>query len=165
MGLQERMSLWGWFGTVGSQKCSPLLKMSIDQQGRDVVFIVSSILFDIGIRFLIWIGRILMSFHNYWFAHLKLRNINPCNVTHFLISRNPRDQMFIVQISLLIVTFLFLMSRILSLLQTIQEVNSHPCIASCVNMYVECLLLLMPLVECWCMRPPHHLGRPWSGPH
>ena len=68
-------------------------------------------------------------------VHLKLRNINPHNVTHSLISRNPRERMFIVQISLIIVTFLSPISRILSLMQTTQEVNPHPCIAPCVNMW------------------------------
>jgi hypothetical protein len=43
--------------------------------------------------------------------------------------------MFVVQISLLIVTFLSLISRILSLMQTIEEVNPHPRIARCVNMW------------------------------
>jgi hypothetical protein len=43
--------------------------------------------------------------------------------------------MFVVQISLLIVTFMFVISRDLSLMQTIKEVNPHPRIASCVNMW------------------------------
>jgi hypothetical protein len=43
--------------------------------------------------------------------------------------------MFVVQISLLIVTFLSLISSILSLMQTTKEVNSHPRIAPCVNMW------------------------------
>ena len=100
--------------------------------------------------------------------HLKLRNINPHNATHSLISQNPRERMFVVQILLLIVIFLFLISRILSLVQTTQEVNPHPRIApSAMCQHVEChlliliiLLLLMPLVECWCMHMSH--GR-WSG--
>ena len=43
--------------------------------------------------------------------------------------------MFVVQISLLIVTFLSLISRILSLMQTTKEVYPHPCIAPCVNVW------------------------------
>jgi hypothetical protein len=43
--------------------------------------------------------------------------------------------MFVVQFSLLIVTFLFLISRNLSLMQTTKEVNPHPHIAPCVNMW------------------------------
>jgi hypothetical protein len=43
-------------------------------------------------------------------VHPKLHNINIHNVTHSLISRNPREHMFVVQISLLIVTFLSLTS-------------------------------------------------------
>ena len=74
--------------------------------------------------------------------HLKLRNINLHNVTHFLISRNLGERMFIVQISLFIVTFLsFIISYILSLMQTTKEFNPHLRIASCAQ-YVECLLLL-----------------------
>jgi hypothetical protein len=65
--------------------------------------------------------------------HPKLRNINPHNVTHALISQNLRERMFVIQ--LLIDTFLFLISRKLSLLQTTQEVNSHPHITLCVNMW------------------------------
>ena len=67
--------------------------------------------------------------------HPKLGNINLHNVTHSLISPNPRERMFKFQISLLIVIFLSLVSWNLSLIQTTQEVNPHPCIASCVDMW------------------------------
>ena len=103
--------------------------------------------------------------------HPKLRNINPHKVMHALISRNPREQMFVVQISLLIVTFLSLISHNLLLMQTTQEVNPHPRIAPCVNMwsvtflFFLLLLLLMPLVECWSMHPPHRPGMPSGVDH
>ena len=56
-------------------------------------------------------------------------------------------------------------------MQSAKEVNPHPRIAPCVK-YVEChllilifYLLLMPLVECWCMHIPHRLGRPTTMCH
>ena len=55
---------------------------------------------------------------------------------HSFISPKPREWMCIVRMSLLIVTFLSLISRILSLMQTTKEVNPHPC-GMC--QYVECL--------------------------
>ena len=67
--------------------------------------------------------------------HPKLRNINLHNVTHSLMSRNPRERMFVVKISLLIVTFLSLISLNSSLKQTIKEVNPHSHIAPRVNMW------------------------------
>ena len=68
-------------------------------------------------------------------VHPKLCNINPHNITHSLISQNPRDDMFVVQNSLLIATFLSLILQILSLMQATKEVNPHPCIASYINMW------------------------------
>jgi hypothetical protein len=79
--------------------------------------------------------------------------------------------MFIVQISLLIVTFLSLISQNLSLMQTTKEVNPHLRIASCVNMWSVTFLFLfffflyMPFVECWCMCPPHRPRRPSGVDH
>ena len=67
--------------------------------------------------------------------HNKLYNINLHNVIHSLISRNPREQIFVVQISLLVVIFFSLISQNLSLVQTTKEVNPHPRIATCVNMW------------------------------
>ena len=50
--------------------------------------------------------------------------------------------MFIVQISLRIVTFLSLISQKFSLMQTIKEVNPHPRIAPHVNMKSVTFLFL-----------------------
>jgi hypothetical protein len=84
------------------------------------------------------------------------------------------ERMFIVQISLLIVTFFSLISQNLSSMQTTKEVNPHPDIIPRVDHHYFILipilvLLLMPLVECWYMRgymrPPHCLGRPSGVDH
>ena len=102
--------------------------------------------------------------------HPKLRNINLHNVTHSLIFQNPRKRMFVVQISLLIVTFLSLISRILSSMQTNKEVNPHPCNAPCVNMWSVTFFFffflshLFNVDACIC-----HIAREgqveWTAPH
>jgi hypothetical protein len=76
--------------------------------------------------------------------------------------------MFIGQISTLIVTLLSLMSLFLSLMQTTKEVNPHPCIPPCVNIWSVTFLFLFFLCQllnvgaCIC-----HIVRKakWSGPH
>ena len=57
-------------------------------------------------------------------VHFTLRNVNPHNITHSPISWNPRERMFVVQISLLTVTFLSLIWRMLSLIQP-PEKSTH----------------------------------------
>ena len=99
--------------------------------------------------------------------HLKLCNIDPHNVTHSPISRNPREWMFVVQMLLLNVTFSSLISRYLSLMQTTKEVNSHPHIALCVNMWSATFLFfflchLLNVGACIC----HMSGKAkWNGSH
>ena len=72
--------------------------------------------------------------------------------------------MLVVQISLLVVTFLSRNSQKLSLMQTTKEVNPHPSIAPCVSMWSVTFLLLL-LLECWCMLPPYRPARPSGVDH
>ena len=99
-------------------------------------------------------------------VHPQLCNINLHNVTHSLISQNPREHMFVVQISFLTVTFLSLISQNLSSMQTTQEVNPHPHITPCVNICIVTFLFfflchLLEVGACIC----HSLGRPSGVDH
>ena len=79
------------------------------------------------------------------------------SLTSSLVSRNPWERMFVVQILLLIVTFLSLISQILSsIMQTTKEVNLRPRIASCVNMWSVFFFHLLNVSACIC-----HIG--WEG--
>ena len=51
--------------------------------------------------------------------------------------------MSVVQISLIIVPFLSLISQVLSLMRTTKEVDPHPRIASCVNMWSVIFLFVL----------------------
>ena len=102
----------------------------------------------------------------------KLRKSNLHKITHSLIiCWNPREQMFVVQISRLIVTFLFLILQILSLMQTTKEVNPRPHIAPCVNMWSVTFLFNFSFlchllnVGAYCIHMPHCLGRPSGVDH
>ena len=105
----------------------------------------------------------------FFHVHPKLRNINLHNVNHSLISQNPRERMFIVQNSLLIVTFLSLISQILSLMQTTKKVYPYPCTVPCANMWSVIFLFfflchLLNVGACTC-----HIAREgkveWITPH
>ena len=72
--------------------------------------------------------------------------------------------MFVVQISLLIVTFLTLVSRILSLMQTTKETTPHPRIVPGVNMWsVTFFYHLLNVGACIC-HIPHEGHVEWTTP-
>ena len=99
-------------------------------------------------------------------AHPKLRNSNLHNIIHSLISWNPMERMFRVQISLLIVTILFLISQILPLMQTTKEV-SHT-LALCHVSICGVPPYSSSYVTCW-MSVHAYATSPmkahWRGPH
>ena len=93
--------------------------------------------------------------------HPKLCNVNPYNVTHSTISQKHVEWMFLVEIPLLIVTFLSLISWVLPSMQIIEEVNPHPHITSHVYMWDVCFVFLFffcflcHLFNSWCMDTSH----------
>ena len=93
--------------------------------------------------------------------HPKLCNINLHNVTHSMISQNPTEWLFLVEIPFLIDMFLSLISWVLPLMQTIKEVNPHPRIAPHVYMwdafflFLFFLCFLCHLLNHWCMEMSH----------
>jgi hypothetical protein len=96
--------------------------------------------------------------------HPNLRNINLHNGTHFLISLNPMEWIFVIQISLLIVTFLSLISQYLSLMQTTKEVNPRLHIVPCVNMWSVTFLFFFFFFLCHLLNVGacvHHIA--WEG--
>ena len=97
-----------------------------------------------------------------YLLHPKLCNINVHNITHSLISQNPRERTFKVQISLLVATFLPLISQNLSLMQTTKEINPHPCIAPYVNMWSATFLFVFFFFLCHLLNVGaciHHIAR------
>ena len=62
-------------------------------------------------------------------------NINLHSVTHSLVSHNPTERMVCSSNLTPYCHFLFLVSRILSLMQTTKDVKPHPRIVTCVNMW------------------------------
>ena len=97
----------------------------------------------------------------------KLRNVIPHNITHSLVSQNPRERMFVVQIWLFIVTFLFLISWILSSMQTTKEADPHPRFAPCVNMWSIPFLFffICHLLNVGACIPTSPGKATWSRPH
>ena len=79
---------------------------------------------------------------------LNSRNTNHHNITRSIISQNPRERMFVVQISLFIVTFLSLTSRTLSLMQKPPKKSTpYTHIAPCVNMWSVTFFFLCDLLN------------------
>ena len=69
-------------------------------------------------------------------VHPKLHNINLHNVTHSLMSRNPREWIFVLQISLIYchISLPYITQFVIN--ATTKEVNPHPHLAICVNLWI-----------------------------
>ena len=92
-----------------------------------------TIFFHLLIRSVIQIFTIV----TYLVVHPKLLDVNLQNVTHSLISQNPRERMFLVQFSLLIVTILSLISRTFPIKCKSSKMSSHTlALRAHVNMWI-----------------------------
>jgi hypothetical protein len=126
-----------WLGVPGSHILIwSIIHPPCTQPGGDALSIVQACVY--------FSHTLSNSYFAMWMLHLKLRNIYLNNVTYSLISRNPRERIFVVQISLLI-------SRNSSLMQTTKKVNPHPHIAPCVNMWSVTFLFLFFFLCTQCM--------------
>ena len=86
----------------------------------------------------------------FFYEHSNLCNINLCNVTHFLITQNPMDRMFVVE-SYSLLSQVFLPYICGFVIRTTIEVNPYPRIVPCVCtrsvfFFFFLLLLLMPIL-------------------
>jgi len=97
----------------------------------------------------------VIELHYMYYMHPTLHNVR-----HSLISRNPRERMFVVQISLLIATFSLIYHEICHWCKPPKK-STHTLTLS----HVSISLLLLPLVECWWMRPSHCPGKPSGVDH
>jgi hypothetical protein len=108
---------------------------------------------------------IVLFFFNAIQVHPKLRNINFHNATHSLISRNPRERMFVVQISLFIVTFSPYITKFVINANHKRSQLLHPRIAPCVNMWSATFLChLLNVGACIC-HIVHEGKVEWTTPH
>ena len=100
----------------------------------------------------------------------KLHNINPYNTTHSLISRNPKERMPVVQISLLIVTFLSLISQICHVCKPPKKQPTPSHCAMCQYVESHLLILILLFFRCHLLNVgaciyQHRPGRPSGVDH
>ena len=107
-------------------------------------------------------------YYNYVVVHRNLRNINPHTITHSLISLNPRERMFMVQISLLIVTFLSLIPRVFFFVMNAKK-SAQPIVLRRVSICgVSSSRSSFSYAACWMLVLAYATSRgkgKWSGPH
>ena len=97
----------------------------------------------------------------FFYEHSNLCNINLCNVTHFLITQNPMDRMFVVE-SYSLLSQVFLPYICGFVIRTTIEVNPYPRIVPCVCTRSVFFFFFFffwcqfcHLLNCWCMDLSH----------
>jgi hypothetical protein len=91
----------------------------------------------------------LYNFSHKWIKS-TLHSFSHSLIIYLRVPYPGKERMFIVQISVLIVTLLSLISLNLSWMQTTKEGNPHPRIAPCVNKWSVTFLFLFLFLFFWC---------------